>query len=563
MGRYRANQWTDFGASRETDPQLGFYPPPAERRRGSALERLPHLPSVEIDRYFKPARRRRLGDIFDVRIRKQLGCGAFGCAYATDTPYAVKITADEEEGPMWERYRMAQRRHALPGIPKVERVIRLDTTSALRDQVFAILREEAGPLDPWSPPKPWMLDFETAMNDFRYRAYDFYGNVEYDHAAAESDKERLKAISKFVGGLAKETRDLGKTLAKLTDLEIPPPDTHMGNFGTRIHPEFGDVGQILFIDPGVTPVEHMPEIRERFAANAARLGQPDMEEVNMDHEPNAEEHEEVYTFPLTEKEYDALRYLGGKYQSAEILYDNWDDEDQTIPRTAAIASFIATAKDGGDIGVVPAAGSTLRAKIEALYDESGASTYDTAARDFYESEIDDPFLFVEGYEENPEVKRLTEAEMGLLLQKAMEADPNASAGVIEDANGLPLAKRVKGTGSEIAGWALTSHGMRYMDALRDAQRGGVVLRAPQVEYLENRTQCPVGTEVQTLLFDKDDFTKSDAKAWARENDFKHGKVDETDEYYRLRQRPPGEFKKSGFRTIDLSTGVKAVIGCPK
>jgi len=77
-------------------------------------------------------------------------------------------------------------------------------------------------------------------------------------------------------------------------------------------------------------------------------------------------------------------------------------------------------------------------------------------------------------------------------------------------------------------------------------------------------QKPTKTEIQTLIFDKKRFpTAADAKRWARENDFKAGGVDETENSFRLRQRDPGDFQPGSFRTISLTEGVKAVIGRPK
>ncbi len=69
------------------------------------------------------------------------------------------------------------------------------------------------------------------------------------------------------------------------------------------------------------------------------------------------------------------------------------------------------------------------------------------------------------------------------------------------------------------------------------------------------------TTVQTLIFSRDKFhTAEAAKKWATEHDFSAAKVDETEDSYRLRQREPGEFTDGSFRTIDLDSGVKAVIG---
>jgi hypothetical protein len=70
-----------------------------------------------------------------------------------------------------------------------------------------------------------------------------------------------------------------------------------------------------------------------------------------------------------------------------------------------------------------------------------------------------------------------------------------------------------------------------------------------------------GTTVQTLIMSKEQFaTADDATAWATEHDFSADKIDETDESWRLRQRPPEDFDEDSLRTIELADGVQAVVG---
>ena len=73
--------------------------------------------------------------------------------------------------------------------------------------------------------------------------------------------------------------------------------------------------------------------------------------------------------------------------------------------------------------------------------------------------------------------------------------------------------------------------------------------------------CPVGTEVQTLIFSKVIYTEITARMWAKKNGFKVTKIDETSDSYRMRQRPPERFTPGSFRTISVGS-VQAVIGCP-
>jgi len=75
-------------------------------------------------------------------------------------------------------------------------------------------------------------------------------------------------------------------------------------------------------------------------------------------------------------------------------------------------------------------------------------------------------------------------------------------------------------------------------------------------------RCPIGTEVQTLIFPKGIYTQSSAKAWAKRHDFKTTKIHETADSYRIRQKEKTKFDPRMFRTISLGQ-VTAVVGCPK
>lgn len=75
--------------------------------------------------------------------------------------------------------------------------------------------------------------------------------------------------------------------------------------------------------------------------------------------------------------------------------------------------------------------------------------------------------------------------------------------------------------------------------------------------------CDLGTEVQTLIFDKGTWTMENAKEWAYKHNFSNSTAyDEKENTYRFRQADPSKFGKKSFRTIDITKGIKAVIGCP-
>lgn len=89
-------------------------------------------------------------------------------------------------------------------------------------------------------------------------------------------------------------------------------------------------------------------------------------------------------------------------------------------------------------------------------------------------------------------------------------------------------------------------------------------RQKGAEELEELVAKQDPASVQTLIFSKDQFkTAAAARSWAKENGFRTDKVDETESSFRLRQKNPGTFQEGSFRTITLTSGVKAVIGRAK
>jgi hypothetical protein len=71
--------------------------------------------------------------------------------------------------------------------------------------------------------------------------------------------------------------------------------------------------------------------------------------------------------------------------------------------------------------------------------------------------------------------------------------------------------------------------------------------------------CPTGSVVQTVLFPRESFNVSEARAWALKEGLHATKVDETAGYLRLRQLPLGGFRR--LRTIPFGgSGIKAVVG---
>ena len=73
--------------------------------------------------------------------------------------------------------------------------------------------------------------------------------------------------------------------------------------------------------------------------------------------------------------------------------------------------------------------------------------------------------------------------------------------------------------------------------------------AAGVKFVIGRPKGSKKTEVQSVIFDRDNFTVEEARAWLERNDFSAAKIDETSTSYRFRQRDPGEFEEGSFRTI--------------
>lgn len=66
-----------------------------------------------------------------------------------------------------------------------------------------------------------------------------------------------------------------------------------------------------------------------------------------------------------------------------------------------------------------------------------------------------------------------------------------------------------------------------------------------------------GTEVQSLLFVRPQWTPGKARSWAKKHGFVSKKVHATDDYLRLRQFSPVPGTEK--RTITFGDGIKAVI----
>lgn len=118
-----------------------------------------------------------------------------------------------------------------------------------------------------------------------------------------------------------------------------------------------------------------------------------------------------------------------------------------------------------------------------------------------------------------------------------------------------------GVGSIAAGlgiYALATHQsfMGVLKGLCGSTGKRIVRKVNPLPARESRS-----TTVQTLLFPRPRYSEARAKAWAHAKGFAAPKTDITENYIRIRQKPPSQFKSGSFRTITLGkSGVRAVVG---
>lgn len=125
-------------------------------------------------------------------------------------------------------------------------------------------------------------------------------------------------------------------------------------------------------------------------------------------------------------------------------------------------------------------------------------------------------------------------------------------------------------GAFLIGIVAAGAGRRFMENVQRAHRRGITVgliefghhRPDHVghELVEIGQRWKDPSEVQTLLFSRDEYTPSRAQTWARRHGFRYGtrNMDITENTIRIRQLDPTEFYD--FRTVEFKPGLKAVIG---
>lgn len=76
--------------------------------------------------------------------------------------------------------------------------------------------------------------------------------------------------------------------------------------------------------------------------------------------------------------------------------------------------------------------------------------------------------------------------------------------------------------------------------------------------------CKTAMDTQSVVFDRDDWSRAAARAWLKKNGFKYTKVDSSKRFLRYRQEDPkGHCKRGSFRMKDLGKGIKLNLCCRK
>lgn len=559
--------------------------------------------SDDIKRYFaRPEKLARLGEIFGVEVYPEgLGCGFYGCVYETDSPFVIKVTSDVDEGPMWERLRQLQQVGEIEGgLPKIERVVQLDPEKGQLKTftVYAALREDVAQAPPWVSKK----DFISILYDYGLEA-----------RRLPRDDQRLLELADAVSEYRPESKELGDLLYRLAELGIPPADLHEGNIGQRSDAQFGEPGQLLFIDPGTKSVEE--KVTERFAANVVRtMGRPKLEGVDMSRLPKAPPPRRISGHaPSRAPERRMVRRIVEEYEEEERPFDpavpparyakphhfavNARASKVERERQRAVGMADRRAGDaywqtqGNRAEKLAAAQLAAQEFVDAQTALRVAQAVDAYHQSFHHGTKAATEAYDEAFAENPDEGELIEEiaihwpltgverdslsyiaaryESGERLYygydedtEMISAEDAVNAFIATGADGgdigtVPLAGgRLKEKIDKL--WEL-SNAWDYVDDAKAYQEQ----EDDALDALEANARCPVGTEVQTLIFDPESFNKTEAKRWAKDQGFKSSKVDETRDSYRIRQKDPRSYKKGSFRTIELASGVKAVVGCPR
>lgn len=177
--------------------------------------------------------------------------------------------------------------------------------------------------------------------------------------------------------------------------------------------------------------------------------------------------EENLTLDLTEEEINGLAYAADRYDSAQILWDNWDSDAKTIPADAVREAYWATKGDGGNLGTVPLIGGTLANKISDLFaaielgDDPSESSFGTVENEISLEQIKEKYP--EAYEKLSDVE-IFDPDM-----------PNGGLTYFEDVNGnlcLEMWRHVEGDKEYREEYCWDPEGQRWYETDPDLRQDG-------------------------------------------------------------------------------------------
>jgi len=76
-------------------------------------------------------------------------------------------------------------------------------------------------------------------------------------------------------------------------------------------------------------------------------------------------------------------------------------------------------------------------------------------------------------------------------------------------------------------------------------------------------RCGTSMMVQSVMFDRNKWTRIKARKWLDSNGYRTGKVDSTENYLRYRQKDPKNACRGIFRLVEFGKGIKATLCCRK
>jgi 8-oxo-dGTP pyrophosphatase MutT (NUDIX family)/predicted ABC-type ATPase len=79
----------------------------------------------------------------------------------------------------------------------------------------------------------------------------------------------------------------------------------------------------------------------------------------------------------------------------------------------------------------------------------------------------------------------------------------------------------------------------------------------------NGSSARPATVIQTILFDRNDFDAGAAVEWLADHGYQAPEPDSSARYHRYRQHQPEDFFSDTFRTVELASGIKAIVAIPR